>query len=425
MTRAFTSLLDLTAQEVRGLAWATRAGMPPDRPLEGCVVAVLPFARTALPAAAWLSAAQRLGAGVIRLEDLSDIPDADDDFAICAEAARWADVLVTGHSLQGFARAAAVHAGVPVVNAGENDGEDPAAGLSLIAAAEEAHSADPGARGRRLHVAVCGDLRASRSARALLSGLAALEATVLLVPARGRDLPEDALQRLARRTGRRPLRFEARTMSSLLDMVDTVLLSPEAAPQLPLFQEVGVPPGEAERRARREMEDTDVLFVAAGGDLPDRLVAAPFRGRGRAVPEGREQRTSAAAPAALLRHAVTGTVPELEPATRGAEMRYGSPLGLQCSAGGCVGSRRPDRAPPDFLLLARAPALLECLYCGSRTSALYVASREAGRYHAVGGADADRILDQNLVLFRTHVDADAAGFEPSRRGGAADAVEAV
>jgi len=415
VTRALASLLDLSAQEVRGLSWATRAGVPPDRPLQGRVVAVLPFGHGALPAAAWLATAQRLGAGVIRMEDVSATAASGDAFEICREAVRWADILVTSHSLQGFARAVAADTGAPVVNAGERDGEDPAAGLSLIAAAQEAQSSDPGAVARRLHVAVCGNLRESRSAHGFLAGLAALEATVLLVPARGRDLPDDALQRLARRTGRRPLRFEARTMSSLLDMVDTVLLTPETAPQLPLFQELGLLPGEAEKRARREVEDTDVLFVAAGGELPDRLVAAPFRGRGRSVPEGIEHRTDTAALAALLRYALTGAVPEVDPAERGARLYYHSPLGLQCRSGGCVGARLPHDAPPAFLLLAHEVALLECLYCGARSRAEYVGSCEVGRYHAIGSADADRILDQNLVFFRTREEASAAGFEPSRR----------
>jgi len=399
VSRAIASLLDLSAQEVRGLAWATRAGVPPDRPLAGRVVAVLPFGHASLPAAAWLATAQRLGAGVVRLSDLSELAGTDDEFSICDAAALWSDVLVTSHGLQGFARAVSTATGVPVVNAGEGDGEDPAAGLSLIAAAEEAQAADPAAVGRRLHVAVCGDLRNSRSARALLAGLAALEATVLLVPARGRDLP---------------------AMSSLLDMVDTVLLAPEAAPQLPLFREVGVPPGEAERRARREVEDTDVLFVAAGGDLPNRLVVAPFRGRGRAVPEGLEHVTCAAALAALLRHAVTSSVPELDPKELGAQLRYRSPLGIRCRSGGCVGARHPDDAPPEFLLLDHERAALECVYCGSRAQAQYVGSREAGRYHSVGSADADRILDQNLVLFATRDQADTAGFAPSRRGESTD-----
>jgi len=306
-----------------------------------------------------------------------------------------------------------------VISAGGSLAGDPAAGLSLVAEALRVHGGDPGAGARDLHVAVCGNLRGSRSARALLDALSALEATVLLVPARGRDLPEDVLLRLARRMGRRPLRFEARTMRSLLDMVDTVLLAPEAAPQLPLFHEVGVPPGEAERRARREVEDTDVLFVATGEGVPDRLVAAPFRGRGRSVPEGRAHRVHPAALGALLRHAVgeraraaAGAAPE---ALRGAVLEYRCGEGIRCASADCIGALAPHAAPAWFLLLARDPALLECRYCGARTEAFHLGSREAGRHHPVGSADAAKVLDQNLVLFRTPEEAAAAGFERSLR----------
>jgi hypothetical protein len=420
VTWSLDSLLDLSAQEVRGLAWSVDAGLPPDRPLEGRVVAVLPFGRGAVPAAAWISVAQRLGAGVLRGTDLEDVrrPFTEDPFAACRAAAAWADVLVTAHPDRGFARAAAADCGVPVVSAGGSDGGDPATGLSVVAEALRVHGVEA-ASAQGLHVAVCGNLRGSPGARALLDGLASLEATVLLVPARGRDLPEDALLRLARRMGRRPLRFEARTMRSLLDMVDTVLLAPETAPQLPLFQEVGVPPGEAERRARREVEDTDLLFVATGDGQPDRVVATPFRGRSRSVPEGRVQRVDPAALGALLRHAVTqGVRPAgagLGEGGRGASAAYDSPLGLRCRAGDCVGAREPDVAAPAFLLLSRDPAWLECRYCGTRTHAELVGSREAGRYHPAGSGDAGKILDQNLVLFRDAVEAEEAGFERSLR----------
>ena len=422
MSRALDSLLDLSAQEVRGLAWSAGAGMPPDRPLEGRVVAVLPFGPSSLPPAAWCAVAQRLGAGVVRGEDLGDPAWTRDPFGACRSVAPWVDVIVASHASHGFARAAAADCGVPVVAAG---GDDPAAGLSLVTEALRVHDGDPAHGARGLHVAVCGDLRGSRSAQALLCGLAALEATVLLVPARGRDLPEDVLQRLARRMGRRPLRFEARSMRSLLDMVDTVLLAPESAPQLPLFQEVGVPPGEAERRARREVEDTDVLFVATAAGVPDRLVAAPFRGRTRAVLEGREHAVAPAVLAALLRHAISertrpsaprpdGTLALGEP-ERGAVLHYGSRSGIRCRSTACIGAGAPSVAFPNFLLVEREPALLECRYCGTRSGASYVGSREAGRYHPVGSADAARILDQNLVFFRSTDEAEEAGFERSLR----------
>ncbi len=432
MTVGLDSLLDLTAQEIRGLAWSVGAGVPPDRPLEGRIVGVLPFATTSLPPAAWIGVAQRLGAGVVRGEDLGLATFAADPFEACRAAAPWVDVIVASHPARGFARAAGADCGVPVVNAGGADGGDPAAGLSLVAEAIRVHGGDPAVGARGLHVAVCGDLRGSGPAAALLAGLAALEATVLLVPARGRDLPGDALQRLARRMGRRPLRFEARTMRSLLDMVDTVLLAPDAAPQLPLFREIGVPPGEAERRARREVEDTDVLFVATGEGVPDRLVAAPFRGRGRTVPEGREHSVESATLAALLRYAISEgarvrggneRVPggestlsaALREPERGALLRYRSALGLRCRAGDCIAAREPARAAPDFLLLARDPPLLECRYCGTRTAAPLLASSAAGRYHGAASADAAKVLDQNLVLFRSDAEAQAAGFERSLR----------
>ncbi len=425
MTRALSGLLGLRAADLRALAERVRGEPGTWTPLRGRIVAVLPFGPSALPPAAWLAAAQRLGAGVLRLDDVTS-GATPPPLSVAVEAARHADVLVTSHPALGFARAASELAGVPVVNAGEGDGEDPASGLSLLAAALAAHTQTGLSADRRsapardrIHVAVCGDLRGSRAARALLAALAALDATVLLVPARGRDLPEDALQRLARRTGRRPLRFEARTMRSLLDMVDTVLLAPEEAPQLPLFQEVGVPPGESERRARREVEDTDVLLVAPTDGAPERLVAAPFRGRGRAVPEGVVHRTHPGALAALLEFAAAaGAEPGRAEAElfRDAALRYRSPYGLRCRNGACIAAREPAHVLPDFLLLTRSPADLECLHCGTRTRARHVGSSEALRHHPVGSADAAKVLDANLVLFRTPAEALEAGFSPSRRG---------
>ena len=272
-----------------------------------------------------------------------------------------------------------------------------------------------------LRAAVCGDLRDSRSARALLSGLAALGAMVLLVPAQGRELPDDQLQRVARRMGRQPHRFEAHTMSSLLDMVDTVLLARDEAPQLPLFREIGVPPDEAARRARREVEDLDVLFVAQSGGSPDRLVREPFRrGRSGALPEGAESPTAPRALEAALLFCAEG-----EPAT-GADThadadaprepaRYRSGLGIVCRGETCVAARRPDRVTPDFLLVGRRPYALECQYCGTGTTAGWAASKLEGRFHPARSAYVRHILDANLVLFGSRVDALAAGFEPARR----------
>jgi aspartate carbamoyltransferase catalytic subunit len=405
------SLADLSAEEVRALAAYACGSGATERRLCGRVVAVLPLGPTALAPPAWIAAASRLGAGVLRRDDF-DAAESD-DFDLCAEAARWADVLVVSHSTTGFARAAAEATGRPVVNAGEPGGEDPGAGISLIASA--LHGGPPLDATRPLRAAVCGDLAGSRSARAFLSALAALDATVLLVPAQSRDLPDIEVERLARRMRRHPFRFEARSMSSLLDMVDTVLLAREETPQLPLFREVGMPPGEAERRARREVEDLDVLFVA-GGAGRDRLIHEPFRGRRRtALPAGAEHPTAIRALEAALLFAAGEIVADPRPPAE-VPARYRSGLGILCRGERCIGARRPDRVTPDFLFGSRARSSLECRYCGEHATARFAASKIEGRFHPIDSPYARHILDANLVLFASDAEALAAGFEPARRG---------
>jgi aspartate carbamoyltransferase catalytic subunit len=412
MTRSLDALAALDASDVLALARHVTAPATTSTPLAGKSVAVLPLGPGSLSPAAWIAAASRLGAGVVRRGDF-DATGAD-DFDLCVDAARWCDVLVVSHALTGFARAISDITERPVVNAGESGGEDPAAGISLLAAAMR-DVREPDAA-RPLRAAICGDLAGSRSARALLSALAAIEATVLLVPAQNRDLPAAELDRLARRMRRHPFRFEARSMRSLLDMVDTVLLARDEAPQLPLFQEIGMPPGEAERRARREVEDLDVLFVAGEGGR-DRLVHEPFRGKSRtALPSGGEHATSPRAVEAALLHAA-GVLRGAANSVAAAEPRYRSGLGILCRGETCAAARRPDRVTPDFRILSRTPATLECAYCGEHTTARFAASKLEGKFHRSGSAYVQHILDANLVLFASRGEALGAGFEPARREG--------
>jgi hypothetical protein len=412
MTRTLAALAALEASEVLALARQVASAPPAGAPLAGMAVAVLPLGPGALPPAAWIAAASRLGAGVVRRDDFDPAPP--DEFDLCVEAARWSDVLVVSHTLTGFARAISDITERPVINAGESGGEDPAAGISLLAAALRSVRAPDAAR--PLRAAICGDLAGSRSARALLSALAAIEATVLLVPAQNRDLPAAELDRLARRMRRHPFRFEARSMRSLLDMVDTVLLARDEAPQLPLFQEVGMPPGEAERRARREVEDLDVLFVAGEGGR-DRLVHEPFRGKNRAaLPSGGEHATSPRALEAALLYAA-GALGGAAAGAAAPVPRYRSGLGILCRGETCAAARRPDRVTPDFQILSRTPATLECAYCGEHTTARFAASKLEGKFHRSGSSYVQHILDANLVLFGGRGEALAAGFEPARREG--------
>lgn len=408
--RAVSSLAAFSTPELeRVLEWVDQ---PPAAaaPLVGRVVAVLPFGPTEPSAAAWIAAAGRLGATVVRADDLA--ADPADGLSAVAEAARWADLLVVSHPDSGFARAAALHTGAPVVAAGETRGEDVAGGVSLLAEMRSKVQ-----RPEDLRVAVCGDLEGSPGARALLGGLAALGAAIVLVPAQGCDLPEDDLARLARRLGGRPARFAAESMRSLLDMVDTIVLSPEETPQLPLFEEVDVPPGESVLRVRTRLEEIDFMFVATRGEASGRLIHAPFRsGRSLRMRDGAPHRTRRGAVEAVLRFAgAMDTAGEWRGDAVLALERYTAPEGLHCGGRLCVQRRDPERVPPDFAVLSRSPWMLECLYCGVRTTAEWTGSRQERRFHPVEHGVARAILPENRVLFRDAVEAHAAGFEAARR----------
>jgi len=102
MTRTLDALVDLAEPEIRELAAYVDSTEPTSPRLAGRVVAVLAFGPTSPSTSAWIAAASRLGAGVLRRDDFD--PGAD-DFDVCAEAAKWADLFVLSHPLNGFARA--------------------------------------------------------------------------------------------------------------------------------------------------------------------------------------------------------------------------------------------------------------------------------------------------------------------------------
>ena len=280
--------------------------------------------------------------------------------------------------------------------------------------------------------ALCGDLRNNRLAHSLAAGLSALGTTVLLVPAKGSEMPEHRIEGLAGRLGRRPVRFAARSLRSILDIVDTVVLDPDAPYQHPLFAGLPDAAEEDRRRARSALGDLDVLFVAApraedGGPTPaaaagdgghpwlreeGRFVFRPF-GRPPAVVPG-ELRAEAVREVPLLAEilafaAAPATEPRPDPP--GAT---GSPEGIRCAGTRCI-ARRDARVLPRFALPRRDPVVLECLYCGTPVRPRLAGSRQERLFHPLAAADLRRVLPANLVWFSSRAEAEQAGYRPARR----------
>ena len=106
-------------------------------------------------------------------------------------ASNYADMLVIRHPRDGAAKLAACYASVPVVNAGDGAHEHPTQTLcDLFTLLQE------GKNLKHLNVAISGDLKGSRTIHSFVYALARFGANIMLMPAKGMELPEHVHWRL-------------------------------------------------------------------------------------------------------------------------------------------------------------------------------------------------------------------------------------
>jgi hypothetical protein len=253
---------------------------------------------------------------------------------------------------------------------------------------------------------------------------------VLLVPAKGAEPEESLLTDLAARRGTHPVRFEARSMSSLLDMVDSWLLTPDLDHQLSLFADV-VTSDDRERRAvRHQVKEVHAMWVAEprdeSGEPPDdpsRREGLPWRPRdGRAFVSPARPGEGEADPAERAPGEIRALANALAAALAGAGAGDALPPdahvaaeGVRCRDPRCVACREPVLVTPAFVLTRTDPVVLSCVYCGGPRRANFVASRIEKRYHRFTSGEVRKILPQNAVFFETEEEAVAAGYVSSKR----------
>ncbi len=149
-----------------------------------CTAFFEPSTRTRL---SFEAAAHRLGAHVIGFSDATATSSAKGE--TLRDSARilggYADALVLRHPTKGAAKEAAAAAGIPLINAGDGDGEHPTQTLvDLFTIRRECGRIDG------ITVAVVGDLRYGRTVHSLIPALQRFGANVVQVPAPGLELPE-------------------------------------------------------------------------------------------------------------------------------------------------------------------------------------------------------------------------------------------
>jgi aspartate carbamoyltransferase catalytic subunit len=106
-------------------------------------------------------------------------------------ASNYADVLVIRHPRDGAAKLAASYASVPVINGGDGAHEHPTQTLcDLFTLLQE------GKKLQHLNVAISGDLKGSRTIHSFVYALARFGANILMMPAKGMELPSHVDWRL-------------------------------------------------------------------------------------------------------------------------------------------------------------------------------------------------------------------------------------
>jgi aspartate carbamoyltransferase catalytic subunit len=139
------------------------------------------------------SAMQRLGGEAISVADSASSSASKGESL--ADSIRvvssYADAIVIRHPRDGAARLAAEYSAVPVINGGDGAHEHPTQTLGdLFTLKRECKKL------KGLNVAIAGDLKHGRTVHSLVYALARFGANIILMPAKGMDLPDHVQRRL-------------------------------------------------------------------------------------------------------------------------------------------------------------------------------------------------------------------------------------
>src|SRR5205085_3758241 len=140
----------------------------------------------------------------------------------------YADIMVIRHPRDGAARLAAEYSPIPVINGGDGSHEHPTQTLcDLYTLRRDSRKLG------NLNVAISGDLKGSRTIHSFVYALARFGSNIILMPARGMELPEYVVDRLLHEfnCSVRP----ATDVEVASSSVDALYVSPEKPHQLSLM----------------------------------------------------------------------------------------------------------------------------------------------------------------------------------------------
>ncbi len=363
----------------------------------------------------------------------------------------YADLIVIRHPWEGAARVVAEYAGIPVINAGDGGHEHPTQTLCDLFTLQRERG-----RLQGLRIALWGDLRYGRTVHSLAFALARFGATIVFRPGIGLAAPEHVLSKLATDYGGELVRGDVLSQAEGEGVlpVDALYMTPRSPHQLAMLPHLtaqleldqGVDALYVTRLQKERMETMKEDLRPEDYPVVDRSLLRK-KGFERSLvlhPLPRVDELSLdidSDPRSLYFKQAHQGVPvrmalislllgcsprRVEPSEwfeddwrPVAHPRYTHETGVRCANERCVTNQPSELRylPRKFVLIVGRPPRLRCSYCDHEMAPPIVATAEAydeplsrRKYHPARSRWATTIRPENLLLFASAEDAEAAGL---------------
>ena len=206
--------------------------VPEPSMVPGKIMATLfyePSTRTRL---SFESAMHRLGGAVISCPDmkLSSAAKGESIADTAKVVSSYADIMVVRHYWDGAVQAMAERADVPLINAGDGSHEHPTQTLCDLYTLRREKGKLKG-----LTLAICGDMKHGRTIHSLVYALARFGVNVIILAAKGMELPEYVIDRMDTQYHYSPVAVPSGDLNAVVTSTDAVYLAPTQPHQLALF----------------------------------------------------------------------------------------------------------------------------------------------------------------------------------------------
>jgi len=419
----------------------------------GKIMASLFFEPSTRTRLSFETAMHRLGGSVITAADVgaTSLAKGESIADMAKVVGSYVDMVVIRHPWEGAAKVVADYAGVPVINAGDGGHQHPTQTLLDLYTIKKEKKTLKG-----LKIGLWGDLKYGRTIHSLIFALAKFGANILFYPTPGLEVPEHVLEKLTTEYGGELEKYGALDPAAKekLFPLDAIYLTPSSPHQLAMMPDVNIqvelktgidalyvtrPQKErfttAEKgkdlKAKYPVVDKKLL---KGREFRKTLVMHPLPRVDELALEldadPRSMYFKQAASGVPVRMALIAlllgvkevTIPQ-EKAPPIAYPVYRRDFGPRCPNPRCVSVQETEMKylRPEYKIVNRKPLTLRCIYCEHGFEPEYIASSDwhegrtaTKKYHSAASHWARKIRPENLLVFRSTVDAETLGFKPSR-----------